>query len=179
MAYVRFPIPTFDNKAFRGLDWVPPAYLSDAEIAAKAGESDARGAFPVRPDDGIFDRFDIEGEHRHAYLCRVPAGTRLVGRSHAWWLQRALLLDSLDPAAANIIADWRTPRPVNTRFGPEHGIELDGAPLYVISCHAHADNWVGNRTLTQDFDGGFRILGTSKNGTAKFDETCLTFTWGA
>jgi len=179
MAYVRFPIPAFDHKALRGLDWTPPSLISDADAAAKANDADARGAFAVKPDDALFDKFDIEGEHRHAYLCRVPAGARMVGRSHSWWLQRALVLDSLDPADANVIADWRTPRPVNTRFGPEHGIELDGAPLYVISSHAHADKWVGNRTLTRDVEGGFQILGVAKDGSADFHEFCLTFTWGA
>jgi hypothetical protein len=179
MAYVRFPIPAFDHLALRGLDWAEPRYLSASEIAAKASDAAARGAFATKPDAALLDQFDISGEHCHALLCRAPAGGRLVGRSNSWWLQRALVLDSLDPASAQVIADWRTPRPVNTRFGPEDGIETDGRPLYVISSHGLAGKWVGNRTLVQDVPGGFRVLGTAKDGTANFHEFCLTFTWGA
>jgi hypothetical protein len=177
MAYVRFPIPAFDHKALRGLDWSEPKYLSANEIVAKAADPKARGAFAVKPDDALFQKFDISGDHRHALLCRAPAGGRLVGRSHSWWLQRAVIVDSLDPATAQVVADWKTPRPINTRLGPEDGIELDGRPLYVISSHALADKWVANRTLVQDVDGGFRVLGTSKDGVANFHEFCLTFTW--
>ena len=177
MAYVRFPFPAFDHKALRGLDWSAPAYLSSDDIAAKAAEEGASGAFPFQPDAALLEKFDIQGEHCHAYLCCVPAGAQMLGRSYSWWLQRALVIDSLDPASLNVIADWRTPRPMNTRFGPEDGIELSGGPLYVIASHGLADHWVGNRTLVEDVDGGFRILGTAKDDTANFHEFVLTFSW--
>ena len=177
MAYIRFPIPEFDHKGLRGLDWSEPKYLSEDAAAAKAADPSARGAFHLKAADALLQRFNISGEHCHALLCRAPAGARLVGRSHSWWLQRAVILDSPDPTGASVVADWRTPRPINTRFGPEAGIELDGRPLYVLSCHGLADKWIGNRTLVQDVNGGFRIVATAKDDTAKFDEFCLTFTW--
>lgn len=177
MAYVRFPIPAFDHKAFGGLDWSAPAFLGEAEAAAKAADPDARGAFPLQPAASLFEKFNISGPHCHALLCRAPAGARMLGRSHSWWLQRAVVVDSLDPANAEVVADWRTPRPINTRLGPDDGIVLDGRPLYVISCHGHGDGWIGNRTLVQDMDDGFRVLATAKDDTAKFFEFCLTFSW--
>jgi hypothetical protein len=177
MAYVRFPFPAFDHKALRGLEWSAPDYLTEDGVTAKAGDGGTFGAFSVKPASGIFDKLGIQGEHCHAVLCTFPAGTRVIGRSYSWWLQRAVIVDSLDPANFNIVADWRTPRPMNTRFGPEDGIELDGGPLYVISCHGLSDRWVGNRTILQNESDGFRILGSAKDDTANFHEFCLTFSW--
>lgn len=177
MAFIRFPFPSFDHKALRGLEWSRPEILDAGAAAAKAGDAATRGAFAVAADDALFDKFSVEGEHRHAVICCVPAGTRVVGRSNSWWLQRAIIVDSLDASSANVIADWRTPRPINARFGPEDGITLDGGPVYVISCHALGDHWLGNRTLFQDTDQGFRVVATAKDDTANFDEFCLTFAW--
>ena len=179
VAYVRFPVPEFDHKALRGLDWSEPDYLGEDDVIAKLDDENTSGAFPLKAPEGVLDSFSVQGEHCHALLCIVPAGTRLVGRSYSWWLQRAIILDSLGPENPDIIADWHTPRPVNTRLGPEEGIEIDSSLFYVISCHGLNDHWVGNRTLVQNMDNGFRILGCAKDDTANFHEFCLTFTWGA
>ena len=178
MAYRRFPIPEFDHKAFRGLEWSEPDYLMGGDISKKLGSADTLGVFPLKADGDVLKKFSVYGGHCHALLCKFPAGTRLIGRSYSWWLQRAVLTDSLISETLNVIADWSTPRPMNTRFGPEDGVELDGKPIYVISCHGHSDHWVGNRTLVQNLDNGFRILGCAKDDTANFYEFCLTFTWG-
>jgi hypothetical protein len=178
MAYIRFPIPAFDHKALRGLEWSPPDLLDRGAMTTAMEDAGKTGAFAVTTDGSLLEKLNIQGEHCHAHLCMFPAGARLVGQSHSWWLQRALIVDSLDSATANVIADWRTPRPMNTRFGPENGIELPEGPLFVISSHAVSDHWVGNRTLTQDIDGGYRILGAAKDDTANFHEFCLSFTWG-
>ena len=179
MAYRRFPIPEFDHNAFRGLEWSEPDYLMGGDISKKLGSVDTFGAFPLEASDDVLKKFSVHGENCHALLCKFPPGTRLVGRSYSWWLQRAVLTDSLVPETLNVIADWSTPRPMNTRFGPEEGIELDGKPVYVFSCHGHSNHWMGNRTLVQNLDHGFRILGCAKDDTANFYEFCLTFTWGA
>jgi len=178
MAYVRFPIPAFDHKSLRGLSWSEPAYLDDSGISARIAAAEP-GAYPVRADAALFDALGVSGEHCHAYLCLYPSGARLLGRSHSWWLQRATVIDTLDPGAMNVIADWRTPRPINTRFGPEDGIDLPDAPVYVVASHAHGAEWVADRTLTQAFDGGYRIVATAKDDSANFDEFCLDFSWEA
>ncbi len=177
MAYIRFPVPAFDHMAFRGLDWSPPDLIDSNAVAAAISDAGKTGAFAASADDSLFEKFNIQGEHCHAHLCLFPAGTRVVGRSHSWWLQRALIVDSLDPGSSNVIADWRTPRPMNTRFGPEDGIELPEGPVFVISCHGVSDHWVANRTLAQNLDDGYRVLGVAKDDTANFHEFCLSFSW--
>ena len=177
MAYKRFPIPEFDHKPFRGLDWSKQKYLRESEISKQLEAANSVGIFPLKASKEILNKFSIRGEHSHVLLCKVPAGTYLVGRSYSWWLQRAIITNSLVPEDLDVIADWRTPRPMNTRFGPEHGIELDGKPIYVISCHGLGNYWVGNRTLVQDLDNGLHLLGCAKDDTANFHEFCLTFTW--
>ena len=177
MAYIRFPIPVFDHKKLRGLDWVPPAVLNEGEIKSKISNQTTYGGFTVESPNSLNKNFNIQGEHTHAILCIVPEGTLLVGRSYSWWLQRALVLDSLDGDVSNIIYDWRTPRPINNRFGPEEGVVLNQNIIYVASSHNYASHWVANRTLIENYENGLRILGTAKEGTSNFHEFCLTFSW--
>ncbi|MEK9724584.1 MAG: hypothetical protein VW405_14025 [Rhodospirillaceae bacterium] len=178
MAYLRFPVPEYDFRPFKGLDWSPPALLGANAIEQHIADN-AYGAYPVQADAALFDKFGVQGDHRHAVMCVTPAsGAHLLGRSYAWWNQRALILDSLDAASATIVHDWRTPRPMNTRFGPEDGVDLAGGVCYVVACHMYDDHWLGNRTLIDnDMDGGFRVLGASKDDTNEFCEFNLTFTW--
>ena len=177
MGYIRFPIPSFDHKKLRGLDWTQPIFLSEDDINLKIGAKSTYGGFTVEAPESVTSKFSIRGEYVHAILCVVPSGTRIVGRSYSWWLQRALIIDSLNSEECKIICDWRTPRPMNSRFGPEEGIVLEHDCFYILSCHNHGEHWDGNRTLIQDHDNGRLILGSAKKGTNNFHEFCLTFSW--
>ena len=185
MGYVRFPVPEFDHEPLKDLPWEAPAYLSDADIAKvrdqqKAGDAGAPGAYPVMPSDDFSDKFAIRGDHRHAVMCVLPAGGgHVYGRSTAWANQRLLIVDSLDPAALNVIADWKTPRPMNTRLGPEDGISLEGGTYFAVPVHQFADHWIGNRTLIRnDWDestraNGFAMLSASDEDLDDFHECNL------
>lgn len=189
MAYLRFPIPEFDYKQFDGLSWQAPEYISSDEIERLAtaqadGDASANGAYPVSAGDDVFEKFDIRGDHRHAVMCVLPDGdVHLLGRSYAWWNQRVIVSDSLDAGSLTAIYDWRTPRPKNTRLGPDDGVTISGGVYYVISSHMYDDHWVANRTLIEnDWDGGdagngFRVLGASKDNANEFFDCCLSFTW--
>jgi|GEM_PF-967549 len=189
MAYLRFRVPDYDFRPFKDLSWEAPNYLSPEEIdklidGQANGDLGACGCYAVKPADELFSKFDIRGDHCHAVMCVTPSvDVHLLGRSYAWWNQRVLVLDSLDPGTVNVIHDWRTPRPMNTRLGPDDGVTLPGGVHYVISSHMYDDHWVANRTITDnDWDGGehdngFRVLGASKDDANEFCECNLTFAW--
>jgi hypothetical protein len=190
MPYVRFPIPDFAYAQFKDREWSPPSLLAEPEIerltaAHRSGDSSVYGCHPVMPPDSFLDRFALRGDHRHALLCLLPqAGARMVGRSHAWFINRALVVDSLDPARLSVIADWKTPRPMNTRLGPDDGIDVGGV-LYAVCSHRFADHWLVNRTLTDnEWEGdagttGCRILSASDDEVNDFHHANLTFEWRA
>jgi hypothetical protein len=189
MAFMRFEIPDYDFKAFKNLSWEAPSFITDSEIqrlknAQAAGDSGSYGCYPVEVETTLLDKFDIRGDHSHAVMCVTPSiRVHLLGRSYAWWNQRALVLDSLNAADVNVVHDWRTPRPMNNRLGPDHGVDLDGGIYYLISSHMYDDYWLANRTITDTaWDGddtadGFRILGASKDSANEFCECNMSFTW--
>ena len=189
MPYLRFPVPEFDYKALQGMSWTTPALLEPEDVAARikhrdSGETNAFGCDAVYADEKLFETLNIQGEHCHAVMCVTPSTeVHIMGRSYAWWNQRVIILDSIDPDNVNILFDWRTPRPMNTRLGPENGVVLSGGVHYAISCHMFDDYWIANRTITDNkwsedsINSGFRILGASKDNTNEFCECCLTFTW--
>jgi len=182
MAYIRFSIPEYDYKQFSGLSWSAPDLMSleNAENQTSLAEG---GCCTVEAPDGVFEKLDIKGEHRHAIMCVVPQNAELLGQSYAWWKQRVVIVDSLDPGSMNILHDWRTPRSMNTRLGPDDGAALSAGTYFILTSHQYDDHWLGNRSvLDNEFDGaeagnGFRVLATSKDGSDNFGETCLTFTW--
>ena len=183
MAYIRFSIPEYDYKQFNGLSWKAPDLIS-LEETDKLSSIAEGGCFPVDAPSDVLERLDIRGEHCHAVMCVVPSsGTHLLGRSWAWWKQRVVIIDSLVSDTMNVLHDWRTPRSMNTRLGPENGVPLSGGTYFIITCHQYDDHWLGNRTVLDnewdgaDADNGFRILATSKDSSEDFSETCLTFTW--
>ena len=189
MAFLRFPVPAYDFKPFKGLSWEAPTLLGSnnvGELAGRqaAGDADAYGCYQVEADGALFDKYNVRGDHCHAVMCVTPSTTvHLLGRSYAWWNQRVLILDSLDAGSANVVYDWRTPRPMNNRLGPDYGVDIDGGIHYVISSHMYDDHWVANRTIMDnDWDGddaagGFRVLGASKDDAAEFCECNLSFSW--
>lgn len=188
MAYVRFPIPEFNQKEFKDMAWSPPAFADEAEVkrltdGQKAGNAAVYGAYPVKPPDAFFDSLSVKGDHRHALMCVLPnRPIKLLGRSHAWFIQRAVVVNSLDPAGMKTVVDWRTPRPMNTRLGPDKGTTIDGGVLYLVACHKYADYWIGNRTIVDSAwkkGQGFRVLSSSLDDINDFHEIYLEFEWGA
>ena len=117
----RFPIPDFDRDQYKNLAWLKPQGLPSAE-ALKANNAAASGPIAVAINSQLAAKFKFEGAHLHAMMCTLPPGSvSIVGRSWAWPVQRALILDSLDASSAKVIADWTTPRPMSTRIGPDNG----------------------------------------------------------
>ncbi len=178
----RFPIPEFDRDPFKDRDWRAPAYLSEAKAAEKIAAG-APGAYPVLPGADFFAKLDVRGEHRHALLCVLPdVEVRVLGRSYAWPIQRAWIVDSLDVGSFNIIADWKTPRPMNNRLGPDDGISHNvaqgGAAVYVVTATGHGDRWIGNRTIADnEWDNGFRVLSSAQEDSRDFHDCNVSFTW--
>ncbi|MFQ5935162.1 MAG: hypothetical protein ACE5LB_01970 [Acidiferrobacterales bacterium] len=185
----RFPIPEFNRDELKDMEWTEPTFLSKDEIAKlverqKSGDTGAYGGYAVQADDALYAKLKLEGDHRHAIMCVLPdKPVRVVGRSYAWAIQRGLVLDSLDPDGFEALADWKTPRPMNTRLGPEDGISLDGSIVYAICCHGIGDHWVGNRTIVgREWRGmpsgqGLAIFSSYNPDVNDFHDCILYFEW--
>jgi hypothetical protein len=183
----RFPIPDFDRDHYKNRPWAPPSPISEDEqkrliAAAAEGKPGACGAYAVEAPPALCEKFRLRGEHLHLVMCVLPKRkVHLLGRSWAWFIQRGLVIDSLDPATAQVLADWRTPRPMNTRLGPDAGITLPGGVVYAFVGHRYADYWIANRTLT-DSDAaagsqGFSLLSATDDDNNDFHACNLSFTW--
>jgi hypothetical protein len=182
----RFPIPQFDRDQYKNLSWSAPRLLTSEERAgligkARAGDTSVYGSYAVAADDAFYERFQVKGDHRHAVMCLLPPGpTRLVGRSWAWPLQRALVVDSLDAQKARVVHDWKTPRPMNTRLGPQDGVAVEGV-VYALFGHRFGDHWIGNRTLARRAgeapSNAFEVLSASDEANNDFHACNLSFAW--
>ena len=159
----RFPIPEFDRDQVKNLAWKAPTLLSDSEHArlldaGHRGDASALGAYAVAVPSDTAQKYALVGPQLHAILCVVPKKSlQVVGRSWAWPVQRALIVDSLESQKSQVLADWVTPRPMSTRLGPQDGIDVMGGAFYVITTHRYGQTWIGNRTLTTcaaDAQGG-------------------------
>ena len=181
----RFPIPAFEYEQHKNMEWVPPLLLSAAEqarlqLAAKAGDERALGCHAIDAAPAFYDRFDLRGPHRHVRMCLLPEReVSVVGRSHAWAIQGALLVDSVDAERCNVLHEWKTPRPMNTRLGPENGVTLPGGAVYVVCSHRYADYWIVNRTLVAGAAGrnGFDVLSAADDDINDFHACNLSFSW--
>jgi len=183
----RFPLPAFDYGRYKNRSWTPPTILSaDLEarryVTAKTDGPVTVGCDPVAVSPAFCERFKLEGDHRHALMCILPRqGITLVGRSHAWAIQLALVVDSLDASSANVLFEWKTPRPMNTRLGPEAGASFEARVCYVVCAHRYADRWLFNRTQIETDNGsgapGFTILSASDDEIDDFHACNLSFTW--
>ncbi len=182
----RFPIPEFDRDAFKNRAWSAPVLLDAAgqqrlRDAAKRGETGACGGHAIAVDAALAAKYKFEGAHLHALYCVLPpAPVQLVGRSWAWPIQRALVLDGSAAATAQVLADWTTPRPMNTRLGPDNGITLPGGPVVVLLGHRVGERWIANRTLVSG-DGstagkGFSVISACGEDN-DFHACNLTFSW--
>jgi hypothetical protein len=116
-------------------------------------------------------------------MCLLPEkSVQVIGRSHAWAIQQALVVDSLDAAKSNVLIQWKTPRPMNTRLGPENGVMLSGVrTLYVVCSHRYSDYWIANRTAVEEqtCDGrtGFSVISASDEEINDFHACNLSFSW--
>lgn len=183
----RFPIPEFDRDQYKNRAWIAPALMGSGDQvrlkdAAKRGEVSACGGHAVVLDPAAAAKFKFEGPHLHAVMCVLPSGpVRMVGRSWAWPVHRALVLDALD-VNAQVIADWTTPRQMSTRLGPDAGVEIKGGVVYVVIGNRYGSSWIGNRTLTDRSKSagaqGFDVLSACGDDNNDFHACNLAFRWG-
>lgn len=183
----RFPLPEFDRDQFKNRPWSAPSFMSAAaqqELcdAAKRGEVSALGAHAVAVEAALASKFKFEGTHLHAVMCVLPrVPVKVVGRSWAWAVQRALILDSLDSTHAQVLADWTTPRPMSTRLGPDDGVSFPGRPVYVLLGNRYGDRFIANRTLvtSEEFPtgNGYAVLSASGDENNDFHACNLSFSW--
>lgn len=191
VAWTRFPVPEFDYEPLRGMNAQPVKPIEqgegDALIAKlKAGDQSVCGGYALLPSAALLEKLKITGEHAYAVMCLLPPKPiHVLGRSWAWCIQSAWILDSLNPASANILHHWKTTRPMSTRLGPDDGVTLDAQVCYILTGNKYADHWIGNRTVIDDKADvgadrkGFRILGGSDPKLNDFHHTCITFDWPA
>ena len=183
----RFPIPEFDHDELKSLDWIAPDLL-DLEAAARVveaaenGDTSVHGAYPVA-NEAFLDSLSVRGDHRHAILCVMPAaGVRVLGRSYAWKIQRAMAAPAVDGPSGQLLLDWKTPRPMNTRLGPEEGVPSPAAAMYLVLAHRYADYWLANRTIVDNaWSGqsghGFRVLSSDNEEFSDFHSSVVCFDW--
>jgi hypothetical protein len=184
----RFPVPSFAYERFKNMDWARPPILSAQEqtsLAHKHGANGAEngGAYHVDASEAFYDRYRLRGEQRHVVMCVLPKrDVLLVGRSHAWAIQQALIVDSLDPDKSQVLYQWKTPRPMNTRLGPDNGVTFAGQTVYVVCAHRYADYWIVNRTAVDpqpmDDRTGFTIISATDDDINDFHACNLSFSWG-
>ena len=190
MAWKRFPVPAFDHGALKKMTYDPPSTVEGSEAsrivdAASSGDESVAGGYAVMADPALLESLSFKGDHRDMILCALPkAGTHLLARSYAWYNQRAFLLGS-NEAGAETIHSWRTPRPMNTRFGPEEGVTLDRNAVFILSGRILSDHTRGNRVMIDNDwtpgEGrqGFRVIAACDEGENDFHDACFEFSWQA
>ena len=190
MEWKRFPVPEFDHKPLRGLTYEPPSPISATqaqEITTAAAQADASvaGAYAVEADPALLERLSFSGEHAIIMLCAMPRpDAHLLARSRAWFNQRAFILDG-NTAQANILYEWSTPRTFNTCLGPQDGVTLDTAAIWIltgriISDYTHANRVMVDTNWTPDNNlNGFRVIAASDVEAGQFHESCFELTWPA
>lgn len=186
----RFPVPEFERLQYKNLSWSAPTLLDDAARIRRIGHhgpgtKDGLGAVPVAVGDEFCTKFELEGPQRHAVMCLTPArSVSLVGRSYAWTIQRALVVTSLEVRDARVLADWITPRPMNTRLGPEQGVVIPGGEFYIVCAHRHGDHWIFNRTVIQTApeaagQSGFYVASSTEDHNNDFHACNVAVAWGS
>lgn len=190
MAWKRFPVPTFDHEPLKNMAYDPPAPIANEEAAriaeaASAGDRSVAGGYAVEPDSALLERLDFQGEHRSMILCALPGpGAHLLGRSYAWFNQRAFILDR-NAQDAETVYRWHTPRPMNTRFGPETGVTLDHAAIYILSGRILGNHTRANRVMIDPNWSpakgrmGFRVAAACDEGDDHFHDSCFELSWPA
>ena len=173
----RFPVPEFDRHSLKNLDWTAP------EIQDEILPEGHFGSVAVRGNESLYSRFDFTGEFLLVVGCRLPdQSVVLKGNSFAWPIHRVVITDSLDAASCNVLADWTTPRPMNTRLGPDQGIPISTSQAFVMIGHKYADHWTANRIMMDNewtgvSGNGFRILSSSETEIDDFHDAVVYFEW--
>jgi len=173
----RFPVPQFDRHSLKNLTWTSPTLHSELQADRAFGCTEMSG------NESFFTKFGFQGEHLAVIGCRLPdTAVHMSGNSFAWPIQRAVVTDSLDAAHCTILADWKTPRPMNTRFGPDDGLEISANEVYVLIGHQIADHWIANRIILDNewnpSEGeGFRILSSSESDINDFHDAVVYMKW--
>ena len=190
MSWKRFPVPEFDYAPLKGLAYAPPAAISSDEAAsaiaaAAGGDATAAGGHAVEPDPALLERLDFRGDFKTMVLCALPGpGAHLLARSYAWFNQRAFVLAD-NSADAEVLFNWHTPRPMNTRFGPEEGVTLETSHVYILSGRMVSDYTRGNRVMIDNDwspgngSAGFRVIAACNEGADDFHDYCFQFSWQA
>ena len=190
MAWKRFHVPKFDHRPLKGLTYsAPPIIGRDEEAriaeAAAAGDASIAGAYGVEPDAALLERLAFQGDCKQMMMCALPtAGGHLLARSYAWFNQRAFVLDGNAPDAS-VLHEWHTPRPNNTRFGPEDGAPIERRVIYLLNGRILDDHTRGNRIMVDanwtpdDGAGGYRIIAACDPGEDNFHDSCFEVTWAA
>lgn len=183
----RFPVPDFDRDLFKNLPWTEPSTLSSQEVSTLSDRHHTSresrvGGHPVGVGAALAERFNFKPDGKPAIMCVLPSKeVRMTGRSWAWPIQRALVLDSLDAERATVLADWKTPRPMNTRLGPDNGIVISSHVVFVMCGHRYGDHWLFNRTLVSHSgvpgSEGFGVVSASDDRINDFHSCNVTFTW--
>ena len=181
----RFPIPEFDYEPLKGLSWSSPSLLTRQQVAevvhsARDGDPGAFGAYPLAVSDEFFDGLNVRGPHRSAIVCVLPAqGVTLLGRSHAWKIQRVVAVDGVAGDGGGVVLEWKTPRPMNTRLGPQDGITSPAPVLTLVAGHRFGDHWIGNRVMVEKSPtgDGFRVLWADEDDRDDFHAQVVSFSW--
>lgn len=178
----RFPVPDFDRVLFKNLPWTEPSPLPSEQLSKLAASAKYGAGHAVAVGPRLADRLGFKMEGKAAVICLLPdKEVRMTGRSWAWPIQRAVVVDSLDPDKANVVADWHTPRPMNTRLGPDGGVIVTQKVLYVLCGHQYGDHWIANRTLIgkEGFGdgGGFSVLSATDDSINDFHACNVMFSW--
>ncbi len=172
----RFPVPEFDRHSLKNLEWTPPEVQSSDELSGA-------GCYAVQGNDSFYEKFSFRGEHLLAVACKLPSEEVAVwGNSYAWPIHRVIITDSLDADSCTVLADWTTPRPMNTRLGPDGGITIQSPEAYVLIGHKIANHWIANRVIldnqwTDSKENGFRILSSSEEKINDFHDSVVYFQW--
>ena len=153
-----------------------------SDVIVELGER--RGSFLARRRVGRRSHqllyFELGSSSRLDGFCVLPeTETHILGRSYAWPIQRAWIVDTLDPRNFNIIADWRTLRPMSTRLGPDEGITHSDGAVYLVTATGHSDYWIGNRTIVDraGAGNGFQVLSSAIEDSRDFHDCNVSFAW--
>ena len=171
----RFPVPEFDRHILKNLEWSPPEFGSLENLES--------GCVAVDGGQAFYEHFGFTGSHLLAVACKLPGHeVKISGNSFAWPIHHVVITDSLDVSSCTVLADWTTPRPMNTRLGPNGGISISGTEAYLLIGHRFSDHWVANRIMmdnqwTGSSENGFRILSSSEEEINDFHDAVLYFEW--
>ena len=172
----RFPVPEFERHSLKNLQWTTPVIESGPNHDEHCGVA-------VNASPQLYEKFKFRSDDFTAIACTLPnVPITVSGNSFAWPIQRVVIVDSLEADSCQVIADWTTPRPMNTRLGPDGGVTVNATEVYVLCGHKVADHWIPNRIMldnawTGSLDNGYRVLSSSETEINDFHDAVIYFEW--